>query len=463
MDVIGLRWLDQTLLLNSESATPPFAGLDYFPGCGRAFTLPDGREGIEEELILNLRGEPAEIQAALARVQRMLGEAGHPPGSPPPAAWYLFVQRAGETAPWESRILGGRLELDLPGSNPAWQRPRQSQGVKLTVQREHAWEYSDPLEVPLSNRNGVRQVGGLLVHNHQDATAGHDNFVEVLAEDAPGDLPARLWMQLKHNQKSGASLGSVYIHQLVENMSASLPNVLEGEAAAPGSTVSRTLLASAACSAGAAARLTWPATSSETEVARWSLGSSFLAWAANKPWRPVLRFASAPAFTDLWLAWQVVSGGQLLWSSPPRLLTPGQALVDLPGLCLPPPPAVGLLEQAIVGGLDLLLTARKAAPGECTLELDAIHLLPLDGWRRLLSARPLSFGQWLVDDGWEGATYGLQPPIERIPGYTGLGERLRLHPGRLQRFYFLNFQGAESLIDLNLTVSLSCRVRRRWL
>ena len=170
-----------------------------------------------------------------------------------------------------------------------------------------------------------------------------------------------------------------------------------------------------------------------------------------------------PATTDLWLGWQVVSSGQVLWSSPPVLLTPNQALVDLPALCLPPPPAVGPLGQAVLGSLDLLLTARKATAAACTLEVDAIQLLPLDGWRRLLAARTLSTGQWLVEDGWEGATYGLQPLIERIPGYTALGAPLTLHPGRLQRFYFLNFNGAESLIDLNLTVEMVCKVRRRWL
>ena len=134
------------------------------------------------------------------------------------------------------------------------ERQRHSQGVKLTLQREHAWEYADPYPVPLSNGNGSRVTAGLLVHNHLDATPGHDNFVEVTAADAPGDLPARLWIQLKHIHKSGAVLGSVWIHQLVENLAASLPNVLEGEAATAGSGVTRTLLTSATYSGGGAAR-----------------------------------------------------------------------------------------------------------------------------------------------------------------------------------------------------------------
>ena len=338
-------------------------------------------------MILNLRGTAAEIKPALATLQRLLNEAGNPPGSPPPGALLLFVQRAGETAPWESRIYGGRLELL---GNIQRERQRHSQGVRLTLQREHAWEYADPYPVPLSNGNGSRVTGGLLVHNHLDATAGHDNFAEVAAADAPGDLPARLWIQMKHIHKSGAVLGSVWIHQLVENLAASLPNVLEGEAATAGSGVTRTLLTSATYSGGGAARLAWAASSSETELARWSISSSFLGWAANKPLRPVLRFAAVPATTDLWLGWQVVSSGQVLWSSPPVLLTPNQALVDLPALCLPPPPAVGPLGQAVLGGLDLLLTARKASAAACTLEVDAIQLLPLDGWRRLLASRTLS-------------------------------------------------------------------------
>ena len=459
-DAIGLRWLTQSWLLNTEAAPAPFAGVEYSPGRGRAWQAADGEAGIEEELVLNLRGSAAEIQAGLELLQRLLNEAGDPPGSPPPGALLLFVQRAGEAAPWESRIYGGRLEL-----LGKIQRERQarSQGVKLTLQREHAWEYAEPYPVPLSNGNGSRVTGGLLVHNHLDATAGHDNFAEVSAADAPGDLPARLRIEMKHLHKSGASLGSVWIHQLVENLAASLPNALEGEAATAGGGVTRTLLSSAAYSGGAAARLEWAATSDEHELARWSISSSFLGWAANKPLRPVLRLVAAPTDGDLWLGWQVLGGGQVLWSSPPVLVTPNQALVDLPGLCLPPPPAVGPLGQAVLGSLDLLLTARKAAAAACTLAVDAIQLLPLDGWRRLLAGRTLSYGQWLVEDGWEGASYGLQPLIERIPAYTALGAPLTLHPGRLQRFYFLNSNGAESLIDLNLTVTMSCKIRRRWL
>lgn len=461
MDAVGLRWLTQTWLLNTASATAPFAGVDYSPGRGRSFRTADGRERVEEELLLNLRGTPAEIRTALGTLQRLLNEAGQPPGSPPPGALLLFIQRDGETAPWESQVFGGRLEL--AGDHLQRERQRHSQGVRLILQREDAWEYTDPYAVPLSNTNASRTTGGLLVHNHFDSTPGHENYAEVAAADAPGDLPARLRIEMKHIHKSGAALGSVYIHQLVENLSASLPNVLEGETAVPGSGVIRTLLSAAAYSGGQAARLEWGGTPAETELARWSLSGSFLAWAVNKPLRPVLRFACVPASSDLWLGWQVVSGGQTIWNSPPLLIPPGQALVDLPALCLPPPPLVGPLGQAVPAGLDLLLTARKAASGACSLEVDVIQLLPLDAWRRLLAARTLDYGQWLVDDGPEGAVYGLQPLYERIPGYAAVGEPLRLHPGRLQRFYFLNFYGNQSLIDLNLTVQMSARVRRRWL
>jgi hypothetical protein len=461
MDAIGLRWLTQTWLLNTDSATAPFAGVDYFPGRGRSFRTADGQERVEEELLLNLRGTPAEIREALGILQRLLNEAGHPPGSPPPGALLLYIQRSGETAPWESRIFGGRLEL--AGENFPRERQRHSQGVRLSLVRTDAWEYADPYAVPLSNTNASRTTSGLLVHNHFDATPGHENYAEVAAADAPGDLPARLRIEMKHIHKSGAALGSVYLHQLVENLSASLPNVLEGETAAPGSGVTRTLLSAAAYSGGQAARLEWSGSPAETELARWSLSGSFLAWAVNKPLRPMLRFAAVPADSDLWLGWQAVSGGQVVWNSPPLLIPPGQALVDLPALCLPPPPLVGPLGQAAPGGLDLLLTARKSVPAACSLEVDAIQLLPLNGWRRLLAARSLAYGQWLVDDGLEGAVYGLQPLYERIPGYTALGEPLLLHPGRLQRFYFLNFHGSQSLVDLNLTVQLTARVRRRWL
>ena len=167
MDAIGLRWLTQSWLLNTESATAPVCRRRLFPRARPGLQHGGWGERVEEELILNLRGTAAEIQTGLGTLQRLLNEAGNPPGSPPPGALLLFVQRAGETAPWESRVYGGRLELlgDIQR-----ERQRHSQGVRLTLQREHAWEYADPYPVPLSNGNGSRVTAGLLVHNHLDAT-----------------------------------------------------------------------------------------------------------------------------------------------------------------------------------------------------------------------------------------------------------------------------------------------------
>lgn len=458
MDTYGLTWLEQVFPFNGPSAEAPYAGVDYRPGSGRRYCSPAGEECVEETLILNLRGRDAEIGAALSNLQRLLNEVNHPPGCPSPGRPGLFIQRPAEAAPWISPLLGGRMEI--PG-NPGRERAAGSQGIRLVLQRPDYWQSAAAVELPLSNTGGSRVTGGLRISNHLDA--GHENYVEVAAEDAPGDLPAPLRIELQHIHTSGAGLGDVFVHQLIENLSASLPNVLEAEAAAPGSGVSRSLLTSASASGGQAVRLGWNAAPTPAELLRWTLSPAFLGWAARKPLRPMLRFSAPPAETDLWLGWQVFSAGQSVWSSPPALIPAGRALADLPGLILPPLQSLGETAAALFSSLELALTACKSSPAACSLDLDCIHLMPLDGWRRLFTARPLMYGQWLVEDGIEGATYGLQPLVERLTGHVGVGAHLMLHPGRRQRFYFLNTTGTEARIDLDLTVKLICQPRRRHL
>ena len=458
MDTYGLTWLEQVIPFNGSSVVAPYAGVDYRPGSGRRYCSPAGEDCIEETLILNLRGGDAVISQALSSLQRLLNEVNHPPGSPSPGRPGLFIQRPAEAAPWLSPLLGGRMEI--PG-NPGRERIAGIQGIRLVLQRPDYWQSAAAVELPLSNTGGSRVTGGLRISNHLDA--GHENFVEVAAADAPGDLPAPLRIELQHIHTSGAGLGDVYIHQLVENLSASLPNVLEAEAAAAGSGVSRSLLTSATESGGQAVRLEWNAAPTPAELLRWTLSPAFLGWAARKPLRPLLRFSTPQPEMDLWLGWQIFNGSQAVWSSPPVLLPAGRALVDLPGLILPPLQSLGETGAALFSGLELVLTACKTSPAACSLDLDFIQLLPLDGWRRLFASRVLEYGQWLVEDGIEDATYGLQPLVERLPGHVGVGERLMLHPGRRQRFYFLNTTGAEARIDLDMTVKLSCQPRRRHL
>jgi hypothetical protein len=68
-----------------------------------------------------------------------------------------------------------------------------------------------PTELPLTNGNGTDQTGGLRVHNHDDVTAGHDNWVQIDGTDFDGDFPAKIKMILESEAGEAEKTGKIYI------------------------------------------------------------------------------------------------------------------------------------------------------------------------------------------------------------------------------------------------------------
>ena len=173
--------------------------------------------------------------------------------------------------------------------------------------------------------------------------------------------------------------------------------------------------------------------------------------------RPWLRLAAAPAYTDLWLRPVLMTGSPAspiaLYRGVWQRLSAGQSLVELSPLPLPP----GGDPQDAAGPLLLGLYAQGAS-AVYQLDVDFLHLSPLDGWRRLINVSGLGIThlQSVVDDGLRGSLY-TETPGGRLPLHAPLGQPLRLAPNCSQSLYLLH----DGPVDAETLLTITYRPRFR--
>ena len=68
-----------------------------------------------------------------------------------------------------------------------------------------------PIELSLTNGNGADVTGGLRVYNHDDATVGHDNWVEINGANISGDYPAKVKLILESEAGESEKTSKIYI------------------------------------------------------------------------------------------------------------------------------------------------------------------------------------------------------------------------------------------------------------
>jgi hypothetical protein len=426
----------ESLWLHGPSVSAPVRGARRQP-------IPRALEGgrCEEQIDWLLEGTPASIQLALQTVERLLGRARA--GT---AVGLRLMPTAADTE-WESRLLDGRAEL-LGSGTP--ERGRGSQAVRLLLTRGDYWQGS-LTALPLSNPNGANVTDGLPLFNHCDSDALHANYAD--ASGALGSLPAPAQVELIHDRTGPEPLGDVWLGAGL----APLPGgMLEGETGATNLTTQ--VLSDATCSGGACRRVSWN-TTAELDALHWELASGWLGQAGGRCFRPLLRFASPPAYSDVRLFVQVRTAASVLFESPAAALQSGVRLQELPPVLLPP----WLPVVDAPAALTLALMARRAGGGSTALDVDFLALMPLQGWRRYASLAGLPYGARLIDDPQTGRCVVLHPQDGELAGHAAHGPGLELQPGQPQRFSALFATGSPAGMDIAAQVRLkvSYRPRRR--
>ncbi len=434
-----------TLDLNDHVKTATLDG--FYPE-----TATDPDNPVVETINVGVRGATlAELVGVVQEINRLLDYARlHPSGAE--GVWLNFAADVDQEV-YRARVTDGAVRYNAKLLRD-WRTKKMTIG--LIVERAPYWEGAET-QIPLTNANDEDNITGLTVWNHNDATAGHENFVEIAAADVAGDLPAACRIEIENTYNNATRAYTYYIGQAWQSgwPGETTLNVLEAEDADYPTTGNSS---NAGYSGGATKALALPATAGY--IARWDLSTDVMTACKGQWFRLMAGFTSAPA-AGTWIKMKLTfpAGSPLtvVAESPWMQMDGVNTLQEIGTLQIPP----WLPGETNLSNLTLALYGYLAATGN--QGLDYIQLFPMDGFRKLT---PLGYGLGyqakLIDDGIAGNLYA-DWGGEKSGYYVGTGE-IKLQPGKAQRLYFLcTSQTGGSGIDRTGSVKMFYRPRRAGL
>lgn len=367
---------------------------------------------------------------------------------------YVQFQPGASGDTYRSEILSGRLELSDTALEAKEWAAKQVEAAAMWTRRYY-WEDNTERQVPLSNGNGTNNTSGLTVYNHEDAHAGHDNFLIINAADVRGAIPAACRLEITNTYSDVSRPKTIYLGQKVWGNPALFAHYVDGEEGSAGSGGSFASQASVGVSSNDAyGRYTWTG-DSEIQLAIWTLDSARLTYAAGTWHQLLMRLVNT--VSGVRIRWKLIFGTVTVWSGAQVTLDSNQILQETGTVQLPPNLAGWTDYQA----MTLALYAQKTGGG--TLDIDYVQFFPLDSWRRFTAdAYHLPLNDRLVDDGIaDRLYYEDSADNSHAQFHSARGKRLMLWPGRTQRLYLLATSSTNTApILLTMTVKLYYRPRR---
>lgn len=352
-----------------------------------------------------------------------------------PRVYVQFKPESGDDT-YRAEILSGRCELEEGTLNVNVGLYGAGRiGARITWRRRYYWEGPET-QVPLTNGNGTDDTSGLTIYNHDDAHAGHDNYVQIAADDVDGDLPSPARIELTNSYNDSDEDSHVWIGHNVLSDPANFDHILEAEDATGASAT-----ANATCSGGEYVATTL-STDSETTMLTWALSSSFLTDCNGAHFRVLARFredaTTAANITDVKFRLKLQVDNRTIWQGEQVRPKVGDSYVirDLGIIRLPPWPIES--GQSSVA-MNLLLTGQRTSGVNETIDLDFLMLVPTDGFRLLERVGDgVAYNERLVDDGISETVYvDTGASTARRSNVVAVGKPVMLWPNTLQRLYFL--------------------------
>lgn len=433
--------LEGRLVLEGAGSARPFLQARYLPRASSSGQVED-----QIDLLLE-SNSPADIAQGVSSLERLLHWARALANDPLGEPVYLTCRDLEGEEEWRSPLRDGWLELT------GGQRSHGSVGARLHLRRDNYWEAAEA-PLPLSNRNASRTTQPLLVYNHHDGHSGHDNFAEIAASDVSGDQPAPVRLELTN--LAGGATTCVWVgldqHRVGGQFFSPWLEAETGLGAVP--------LVDPTCSGEAQVSLSWSGTQ-VNELLRWTVASPQPDLAAGRFFQGILRLAGGGSQAgDLWLRTRLELEDSVIWEGAWVLIPVNQELVELNLLPLPPL----LAGMGSLAGLDLVLQGYSISGGMHSLQVDYLHLTPLDGWRKLVSVeRGLPEGSTLYEDGFLGEVYtGFGSLFSG--DFTVYGDPIFIIPGKAQRLYILqSVDVGQAPAGRTLQVKAAYRPRKRQL
>jgi len=408
---------------------------------------PQGDEStvVETIEILLTGATVAAMRTAMSSLQTLLSAAGHRQKWGIGAVVYLQFQPDGDASVWRSEVRDARLEYS-EDTLRAWGQAMLP--ASLIVERSAIWEGA-LTQLPLTNGNGTANTSGLTIRNHDDSTAGNDNYVEIAALSVAGSLPSPLMVELTNTTGAAVQYEQILMANNAFSDPANLTHVLQAETVVVSG--SGTVQSDAACSNGQ--YTTFAFTNSSAQ--QYTLSQTLLRDTMGYEFHLIVRFKSINSAAYVRPTILDSTGAYTLWVGDEvelPLISP--ALADLRVIPLPPGGYTTL-----AAGLRLRLDWRSSTT--TTVDTDFLALFPANTYRCLSVRASCSNNGKIVEDPINKRAW-IDNASGEIGAVTPRGLPLTVWPGVLQRVYFLWYQSSmAATITQTFTVKLWYRPRRR--
>ena len=391
----------------------------------------------------------------LARARKASGKG--------PRVFVLFEKAI--TTPYRAEIYDGKvaftdelLKLDLINE---W--------YQLVITWVHSpwWELNTETQIPMSNGNGGDTLTALTVYNHDTATAGVDNWVNISSSNTIAgefDLETPVRLEITNTYSSGLSTKLLYVGMVKSDDFASnrIP-VLEGEAGTAGAGVSSGNSPLASASGGNYKATTWTGTGITTLVT-WQIAAADLQRMHGLRFLPILRLANALGTADFDFGWRMVYN-TLTPLTPIKWFRPSATDQFIPLNSGEIPPY--LADVSGLATLTFALMCRRTTGGSNAVDVDAVYLMPCDpvhgGLRIFTPAGPgFDYTDKFIDDNNTGQTYvdGTATGGGIQGYYRAEGAPLTIRPGTNNQFYFLQTD-SNNVPDARRTLTVKAFYRPR--
>ena len=427
---------------------PDTGGYDGLEGASYEPTDGPG-ETVKEEMLIVLRGTIAEIEAYLfllekvSELTRQYNLEGY--GIPQ----YIRIQyESGEY--WYSKLLSFEL---INGEKSLSYIAKGSLGIKIELERENFWTGEEEI-IPISNGNGANVTTGLTVLNHNDSTAGHDNFVYINALNYPTDLPAALRIEVKNNFGTGTMKDLI----IGSNQYNANEGPLDGLVMEMESGTGGTPTADGGCSGGQYNSITWAVT---TWASLWykAMVASELGDYRGRVVIPVLRLRAAHGTPSIYLKLRLLRGTTLIADYKESWSKPGYGFVIFQPIKLPPNEmAYSLYPVPYTVELMGLQSGASA-----TIQADYLEFIPTESIGQYLAVENLAQYDRLIYDAFAQVVYTATAGNQEMITHKAISNGHYLRPGMYGAYvyFFHSDNNDQATIDRTLSIKIWGRPRKR--
>ena len=415
-----------------------------------------GVETVTETAVIVVEGNAAALDSVRAGIIKRLYNAHARQTNHQRDRTFIHFQPEGAAAEWRSEILEGRIANEKNAHGEAW----GSNPVEFSIiwTRRNYWEGAEA-QVPLTNTNGTDNTAGLNVYNCNDGAGASPNdrvnYCDIKAADVDGELPAATRIEMTNSYASG-NLGYIWIGQNFTDPANHVWNY-EGEDATGGTST----VDAVHSSGGDYNLLSVSSGPSFQDLLTWTIPTGDVDAAKGGTMKAIIRFtSSSDAADDIWWRIGLDVNSYKLWQSGRSKIDDAYGLLirDIIAFNLPP----WLRGQTSQAEIDLILEGQQETGGALAPKIDALYLIPTDGWCYIQANDQVANTERIVDDGILDLTYVDDGAgADKRSACVRYGSPIMLEPGKLQRLYFLMHTTSNDVAEVDRLISVKLYYRPR--